>query len=83
MQKDGYKIIGDKFMKPKRMDIPLETTLDSKQLAKNLGIKIYIKNYKQWQFRMWLSTILIKLASKISWMNCEVILGEKNETQNS
>lgn len=48
-------------------------TLTAKGMAKSITLVVRFKGFKQWSFRLWIATQLIRLAAWVAWVNVEFI----------
>lgn len=54
--------------------------LDTKKLSTDSTvITVKLERFRQWQFRFWLARNLIRLASKIAWVDIEIQFIDKGE----
>ena len=55
------------------MKTSLNSVVDAKVMAAGLNMTVTVRRSRQWRFRLWFSTQLIRLACWISWINYEII----------
>lgn len=48
------------------------TTVDAKDIAGRLTIKLKVKHARQWAVRTWVAIQLIRLAAFIAWIGCDI-----------
>ena len=51
----------------------MKTSVDAKDIAAGLTMTVIVCRSRQWRFRLWVSTQLIRLACLIAWINYEII----------